>query len=85
MPYGKPKPKKKVLKRKKRSPFLPREVRYVDYKNTELLEKFINTHGKILPARVTGLSAAQQRSVSTAIKRARMMALLPFTKERVRR
>ncbi len=77
--------KKKVLKAKKRNPFLPKEVRYVDYKNVELLEKFINSHGKILAARVTGLSAAQQRNMARAIKRARTMALLPFTKERVRR
>ena len=77
--------KKKVLKKKKSNPFLPREVRYVDYKNIELLEKFINSHGKILAARVTGLSAAQQRNMARAIKRARTMALLPFTKERVRR
>ncbi len=77
--------KKKVIKRKKNNPFLPKEVRYVDYKNIELLEKFINSHGKILAARVTGLSAAQQRNMARAIKRARTMALLPFTKERVRR
>ena len=77
--------KKKVLKKKKRNPFLPREVRYVDYKNVELLEKFINSHGKILAAGVTGLSAAQQRNMARAIKRARTMALLPFTKERIRR
>ena len=77
--------KKKVLKKKKRNPFLPREVRYVDYKNVELLEKFINSHGKILAAGVTGLSAAQQRNMARAIKRARTMALLPYSKERIRR
>ncbi|WKX02706.1 30S ribosomal protein S18 [Candidatus Mycoplasma mahonii] len=76
---------KKVIKRKKWNPFLPKEVRYVDYKNVELLEKFINSHGKILAAHVTGLSAAQQRNMARAIKRARMMSLLPFTKERIRR
>ena len=77
--------KKKVLKRKKRNPFLPKDVKYVDYKNTELLEKFINSHGKILAARVTGLTANQQRAMSKAIKRSRQMALLPYSKERVRR
>lgn len=76
---------KKIIRRKTRNPFLPKDTRYVDYKNIELISKFINSHGKILPARVTGLSAAQQRNMSTAIKRARLMALIPFTKERVRR
>lgn len=77
--------KRKIVKRKTRNPFLPKEVTYVDYKDIELLEKFINSHGKILAARVTGLSAAQQRNMAKAIKRARFMGLLPFTKERVRR
>ena len=77
--------KKKVIKRKKRNPFLPKNVKYVDYKNTELLEKFINSHGKILAARVTGLTANQQRAVSKAIKRSRQMALLPYSKERIRK
>lgn len=82
MPFKK---KRKIVKRKTRNPFLPKEVTYVDYKNIELLEKFINSHGKILAARVTGLSATQQRKMARAIKRARFMGLLPFTKERVRR
>lgn len=77
--------KKKPLKRKKGNRFLPRDVKYVDYKDTDLLEKFINNQGKIVPAAVSGLSAGQQRAVATAIKRARTMALLPYAKERVRR
>lgn len=51
---------------------------YVDYKDTETLKRFLNPHGKILPARRTGLSAANQRALSQAIKRARFMALLPY-------
>lgn len=82
---GQKKKSKKILKKKKRNPFLPKDVKYVDYKNTELLEKFINSHGKILAAAVTGLTANQQRAVSKAIKRARQMALLPYIKERTRR
>ena len=76
---------KKVIKKRKRSNFLPKDVKYVDYKNTELLSKFVNSHGKILSAGVTGLTANQQRAVSKAIKRARQMALLPYTSDRVRR
>lgn len=77
--------KKPIKKRRKFNKFLHRSIKYVDYKNTDLLEKFINNHGKIIPASVSGLSAHQQRSVSRAIKRARQMALLPYSKERVRR
>ena len=52
----------------------------VDYKNPEILRKYINEKGKILPRRVTGTCAKHQRIVATQIKRARMMAILPFTK-----
>lgn len=58
---------------------------YIDYKDTELLKKFINSHGKILPAKLTGVSAKKQRMLATAIKRARFMALIPFVAERIRR
>lgn len=50
-------------------------IEFIDYKNTELLERFISERGKILPRRVTGTSAKNQRKVTTAIKRARIMAL----------
>ena len=54
------------------------KIEVVDYKDTELLKRFISERGKILPRRVTGTSAKNQRKVVTAIKRARVMALLPF-------
>ena len=50
----------------------------IDYKNVVLLRKFITAEGKILPRRVTGLSAKQQRYIAKAIKTARVMGLLPF-------
>ncbi len=50
----------------------------IDYKDTETLKKFLNPHGKIMPRRRTGLSAANQRALAQAVKRARFMALLPF-------
>ena len=52
----------------------------VDYKDADTLRKFINERGKIVSRRVSGLSAKQQRMVTRAIKRARNMALLPFTR-----
>ena len=51
----------------------------LDYKNADDLRKYINEKGKILPRRVTGTCAKHQRIVATQIKRARMMAILPFT------
>jgi small subunit ribosomal protein S18 len=59
-------------------------LEYVDYKDTEFLEQFINNQGKILPRRVTGVPARVQRQVTTAIKRARHLALLPYVSESVR-
>lgn len=49
-----------------------------DYKDAETLKRFINPHGKILPRRRTNLSAAGQRALAQAIKRARFMALIPY-------
>lgn len=56
----------------------PSQLQRIDYKDIETLKKFINPHGKIMPRRRTGLSAANQRALSQAIKRARFMALLPY-------
>ena len=50
-----------------------------DYKNTEVLRQFITETGKIVPARVTGISASNQRKVTKSIKIARFLALLPYT------
>jgi small subunit ribosomal protein S18 len=58
---------------------LSRDHRF-DYKNTAELRYFITERGKLVPARVSGLSARQQRDLSLAVKRARNIALLPFTK-----
>lgn len=51
---------------------------YFDYKDVKTLQRFINAYGQIEPAAKTGLSAKQQRQLSTAIKRARHLALMPF-------
>ncbi len=62
--------------KKKLSPIKPGDP--IDYKDVETLKKFITERGKILPRRLTGLTAKQQRDLTTAVKRARIIALLPF-------
>jgi small subunit ribosomal protein S18 len=59
-------------------------IEYVDYKDTDFLEQFINNQGKILPRRVTGVPARVQRQLTRAIKRARHLALLPYVSENIR-
>lgn len=54
------------------------EVKYFDYKDFKTLQRFINPYGAIETRKKTGLSAKQQRQLSTAVKRARHLALLPF-------
>ena len=51
----------------------------IDYKNPQLLKHFLTDRGKIVPARVTNITAKQQRQITKAIKRARTLALLPYT------
>ena len=63
---------------------MPRQPRYVDYKDTEYLRQYINEQGKMLPRRVTNTSARKQRMLSKAIKRARHLALLPYVADSVR-
>ncbi len=62
--------------RRRLSPIKPGEP--IDYKDVDLLRKFITERGKILPRRITGLTSKQQRDITLAIKRARLVALLPF-------
>jgi len=54
-------------------------VQKIDYKNPQILRSFVTDRGKMIPRRISGASARQQRVISTAIRRARMLALLPFT------
>lgn len=64
--------------------FCADKVRYVDYKDSDLLRRFITDNSKIRPRRQTGTCAKHQRSLATAIKRARHLALIPYTGERGR-
>jgi small subunit ribosomal protein S18 len=66
------------VKKKKYCRFKKSRIKYVDYKDAEFLKKFLNEQGKILPRRITGTSLKFQRKVSTAVKRARHLALLPY-------
>ena len=66
------------IQRKKYCRFKKMGIKYIDYKDPEFLKKFLNEQGKILPRRLTGTSLKYQRKVSTAIKRARHLALLPY-------
>jgi small subunit ribosomal protein S18 len=63
---------------KKNCPVCEMGVRVVDYKDERTLQRFITDRGKILPRRLSGTCARHQRQLSTAIKRARHIALLPF-------
>jgi small subunit ribosomal protein S18 len=67
-----------------RNDFEYEHIEYVDYKDTEFLQQFINNQGKILPRRVTDVPARVQRQITQAIKRARHLALLPFVEDNVR-
>ena len=66
------------VKKKTYCRFKKSGIKYVDYKDTEFLKKFLNEQGKILPRRLTGTSQKFQKKVATAVKRARHLALLPF-------
>jgi small subunit ribosomal protein S18 len=66
------------VKKEKYCRFKKAGIKYIDYKDPKFLLKFVNEQGKILPRRVTGTSAKYQRKVSTAIKRARHLALMPY-------
>ena len=69
---------KKVRAKKKFCIFCKNKNAEIDYKDVELLKKFISANGKITPRRVTGTRAKYQRKLAVAIKRARQMALLPY-------
>jgi small subunit ribosomal protein S18 len=74
-----------VFVKKKRKKAAPKKKRalevsvHIDYKDTETLKKFVTERGKIIPRRVSGASAMQQREITRQIKRARYMALLPYS------
>ncbi|WP_405127692.1 30S ribosomal protein S18 [Sinanaerobacter chloroacetimidivorans] len=71
--------KKRGMRRKKVCQFCADKAETIDYKEVDKLRKYVTDRGKILPKRITGTCAIHQREVTKAIKRARIVALLPYT------
>ena len=67
------------FRRRKTCPFSGDNAQVIDHKDVKLLQRYVSERGKIVPSRITGTSAKYQRQLSTAIKRARFLALLPYT------
>jgi small subunit ribosomal protein S18 len=68
-----------LFKRRKFCRFTAEKIETIDYKDVDLLRDFITENAKIMPARITGTKTGYQRQLSAAIKRARFLALLPYT------
>jgi small subunit ribosomal protein S18 len=68
-------------RRRKQCPFTLSGIKDIDYKDVNTLQQFVTDKGKILPRRITGVSAHHQKLLVSAIKRARHMAILPFVAE----
>jgi small subunit ribosomal protein S18 len=68
-----------LFKRRKFCRFSAEKIEEIDYKDVDILKDFITETGKIMPARITGTKTGYQRQLSTAIKRARFLALMPYT------
>ena len=80
-PSGPPEQADFRTRKRKRCPFTAAGIKDIDYKDINTLSKFITERGKILPRRITGVSASHQKRLAAAIKRARHVALLPFVAE----
>ena len=70
--------RKVFFRRKKTCPLTGKNAPKIDYKDVKLLSRFVSERGKILPSRITSVCHKKQRELTTAIKRARNLALLPF-------
>ena len=68
-----------LFKRRKFCRFTAEKIAEVDYKDLNILKEFIGENGKLIPARITGTKSRYQRQLSTAVKRARFLALMPYT------
>ena len=66
------------FRRRKSCPFAAKEAPVIDYKDVRLLQGFMSERGKIVPSRITAVSAKKQRELAQAIKRARQIGLLPY-------
>tara|TARA_B100000035_G_scaffold57827_1_gene46049 strand:- start:24450 stop:24677 length:228 start_codon:yes stop_codon:yes gene_type:complete len=70
---------REMYKRRRYCRFSAEGINEVDYKDVDLLKDFITENGKLIPARITGTKSKYQRQLGTAVKRARFLALLPYT------
>ena len=66
------------FRRRKTSPFATGDAPKIDYKDIKLLQRFVSERGKIVPRRITAVTAKEQRSLAQAIKRARELGLMPY-------
>jgi small subunit ribosomal protein S18 len=73
--------KRPFFKRKKTCPFTGPNAPSIDWKDLRLLGRYVSERGKIVPSRITAVSAKKQRELSQAIKRARYMALMPYLRQ----
>ncbi len=64
--------------------FTQDNIKYIDYKEVKLLQRYVTEQGKIIPKRITGTKAKYQRELAVAIKRARHMALMPYVSDTLR-
>ncbi len=71
-------PRRPFFRRKKSCPFSGTNAPKIDYRDVKLLQRFLSERGKIVPSRITAVSAKKQRELARAIKRARHLALLPY-------
>ena len=71
--------KRPFFRRKKSCPFSGSGAPVIDWKDEKLLQRYVSERGKIVPSRITAVSAKKQRELAQAIKRARFLALLPYT------
>ncbi|MAL67703.1 MAG: 30S ribosomal protein S18 [Pseudomonadota bacterium] len=69
----------KFVRRRKFCKFTAEGIKEIDYKDLDILKGFVSESGKIVPSRITGTKSRYQRQLSEAIKRARYIALLPYT------
>ena len=71
-------PRRNFMRRRKVCPFSGANAPKIDYKDVKLLQRYVSERGKIVPSRITAVSAKKQRELAQAIKRARFLALLPY-------
>ena len=75
---GRPSSRRQFFRRRKTCPFSGENAMKIDYKDVRMLNKFVSERGKMMPSRISAVSAKRQRELATAIKRARFLALMPY-------